>query len=117
MAEDLGLAHVGDVGHDSIIECWQTNNEGTETELIDFTVLTLVSQEIIIKNPDGVQVTGSPFTSSFVTDGSDGKIHVILPDVFDEPGPWTKQAALTFTGPSGPFHTQEITFEVAGERI
>jgi hypothetical protein len=116
MAEDLGLPHVGDVGHDCIIEMWQTNNEGTETELIDFTILTLVSQFIIVKDPDGIEATGSPFTASFLNSGSDGKIHAVLPDIFNAPGPWTKQGQVTFTGPSGPFHTQEIEFEVAGAR-
>lgn len=117
MAEDLGLPHVGDVGHDAIVEVWQTNNEGTETELIDFTVLTLDSSSIIIKDPDGIQVTGSPFAGSFLNTGSDGKVHAVLTDIFNEPGTWTKQAVLIFTGGSGPFHTQEIPFEVAGIRI
>ena len=116
MTEDLGLPVVGDNGHDSIIEVWQTNNEGTETELIDFTVNTLDSSAIIIKDPDGIAVTGSPFTGSFLSDGSDGKIHAVLGDIFDTPGTWTKQGQITFTGGDGPFHTQEIPFEVAGVR-
>lgn len=116
MVEDLGLPHVGDVDHDCIIEVWQTNSEGTETELVDFVVSTLISQFIIIKDPDGIPAVGSPFASSFVGTGSDGKVHVVLPDVFTGPGPWTKQAQLTFTGPKGPFHTQEIEFEVSGAR-
>ena len=116
MVEDLGLPHVGDVGHDSIIEMWQTNAEGNSTTLIDFTVLTLTAQHIIIKDSDGIEVVGSPFISTFVGTGSDGKIHIVLPDIFAIPGTHSKQGRVTFTVAGGPFHTQEIDFEVGGSR-
>ncbi len=112
MVQDFGLPSVGDTGHTAIIEIWETNSGGNETTILDFTDSTLDSQQIIVRDPNGTEVTGSPFTSVFTTDGSDGKIQVVLGDVFTIPGLYTKQGRLTFTGGRGPFHSNMVPFQV-----
>ena len=115
MVEERGLAHVGDIGHDSIIQVYEASEDGSSSSILSFIANPITSQKIIIKDPDGIVKFNDD--STFVSDGSDGKIHAILGDIFDAPGPWTKQARLTFDNNGGTFHTEEILFEIIGPRV
>jgi hypothetical protein len=95
--------HVGDVG---------TTIEVTLTEdgsVID--ISTATSQEIKIKGPKGNAVKS--ITSTFVTNGTDGKIEFVSSvGDFDKEGVWRIQAKVTLTSPAGTWSSDYGEFTV-----
>ena len=81
----------------------------TESDVaVDISTSTL--QEIILKKPDGTEVTK---TASFINAGADGKIHYItLTGDIDQVGQWSYRAKITFSA-TQVFHSIDPqTFEV-----
>lgn len=116
MSLNEGVPYVGDIGHTCVVQVFETSLDGTYTIPLDFTVNSLETQEITIKDPDGkVKFKGDSY---FLLDGSDGRVAVKLGDIFDQSGIWTKQATLIFGSIAGrdTFNTQEIPFRVIGPR-
>jgi hypothetical protein len=72
-------------------------------------ISTQTSMEVVVLGPGNLRSTHTP---SFVTDGTDGKLTVVLPDtVFTVSGEWKIQAVVTLTG--GIVHPSEVkTFRV-----
>lgn len=66
----------------------------TETDVaVDISAST--AQEIILKKPDGSEITR---TASFITTGADGQIHytTVSGDI-DQRGEWSYRAKITFS--------------------
>ncbi len=94
--------HVDDVG---------TTIEVTLTEdgsIVD--VSSATTQEIKIKSPDGTVTTK---TSTFVTNGTDGKIEFVsIAGDFDRDGVWRIQARVVLTSPAGTWNSDLGEFTV-----
>lgn len=93
--------HVGDIGTEFIVTVKE------DDDAVDISSATV--KDFILKKPLKTKTT---WTSSFYTDGSDGKLSYATTAAsdLDQDGTWTLQVDLAITGWTG--KTDTTTFEV-----
>lgn len=98
--------HIGDVGTDLILSITELDSSGN---VVAVDVSSSTTKDIILRKPtpDSTKIT---LAASFVTDGIDGRIHVLTgsPSIWDTVGFWDIQAFIVLTGSPAPEFFSEI---------